>query len=81
VVSVVEEEAHVDDAVADDDGVRIGEMPPGDVDGKVAGGKTGKRAAHATLKFVDRRARTDRFAYRERQQLPNAQRRRECEGG
>lgn len=67
-----EKEAHVRDAFAHDDGIGVGEMTAVDVDGKVAVREAGERSMHASLKFVVRRARADRFPDGERDKFANA---------
>ena len=55
-------------------------MAPVDVDGEVAGSKTGERANHAALILIDRRSGADRFAHGESDEFANAQRCRQRKG-
>jgi hypothetical protein len=68
-VPAVEEEANVRYAVAHHDLLGIGKTAPVDLNAEVAGGEAGKRSADAAREFVAWRARTDRFAYGERDQV------------
>ena len=70
-------EADRSGAAADDDVVRVAEIPSVDVYGEAPGDQTAERGTQAARVLVLRRARTDRFAYRKADQIPHAQRR--CE--
>jgi hypothetical protein len=73
----IDEESNLRFTFADDDGFAVAERAAIDVDGEISSRKSGERARHAALKFIERCALADRFTNRKRQQFANAQRR--CE--
>jgi hypothetical protein len=75
-----DEEANVGGPATHDDRIGIRESPAIDIDRKITFGQTAERSPNAAQKLIVRRARTDRFTNCKRDELANAQRRRERKG-
>lgn len=79
--ALAQEETDVGRAFAHDDRVGIREAAPIDLDGEVARGQPCERTTKAARKLIGGSMRTDRLANRKSQQVTDAHRRGEREGG